>query len=278
MASGGEAGTSGAARLGPWSVVAIVGVVVAFVTASSQLTEIARAGADIHWTEPVLWELTSVVTILALAPLVGLGVRRWPPSEDNFVRPAVIHFGLTIPFAALHVVAIFIMREAAYAAVGAHYGFFDEDGVLGTFIYEWRKDILTYSAIAAVYWWFQRRAEQPPRPGPGDQRIEIREGASAIFLAPGDILMLEAAGNYVEFHTGGRTHLVRGTLAAWEGRLADRGFARVHRARIVNRARIRALRPTPSGDVEITLDDGRIVAGSRRYRAALEGAARNGGA
>ncbi|MBC7769500.1 MAG: LytTR family transcriptional regulator, partial [Phycisphaerales bacterium] len=55
-------------------------------------------------------------------------------------------------------------------------------------------------------------------------------------------------------------------------RLAARGFVRVHRSRLVNRARIGAIKPTPSGDVEITLDDGRILAGSRRYRAALEAA------
>jgi DNA-binding LytR/AlgR family response regulator len=46
----------------------------------------------------------------------------------------------------------------------------------------------------------------------------------------------------------------------------------VHRSRVVNRAKIAALKPTPSGDVEITLDDGRTMLGSRRYRSALEAA------
>lgn len=85
------------------------------------------------------------------------------------------------------------------------------------------------------------------------------------------MLWVEAAGNYIEFHTGQRSHLVRGTLAAWEARLAAKGFVRVHRSRLVNRTRISAIRPTPSGDVEITLDDSRSIAGSRRYRDALEG-------
>jgi len=272
VANGGQNGTSGVARLGPWGVVVLVAVAVAFVTASSDLTEIRRSEADIHWAEPVLWEVTSALTIVALAPLIGLAIRRWPPREENLLRTGAIHFGLTLPFSALHVAAIFALRETAYWAVGAHYGFFDEDGVLGTFIYEWRKDVLIYAAIGAVYWWFQRRTERPPAPQAGDARIEIRDGASAVFLAPAELLLLEAAGNYVEFHTAGRTHLVRGTLAAWEARLAGRGFVRVHRARIVNRGRIAAVKPTPSGDIEITLDSGRTVAGSRRYRAALEAA------
>jgi len=44
---------------------------------------------------------------------------------------------------------------------------------------------------------------------------------------------------------------------------------RVHRSRLVNRNKIDALKPTPSGDLEITLSGGRTVLGSRRYRAVL---------
>lgn len=275
MTSGGDGGTSGerphlAHRIGPWGLIALVGLVVAFVTTSSALTEIARVDANIHWSEPVLWEATSFLSITALAPLIGMAIRRWPPREDNLVRFGLIHLGLTLVFAALHVTAIFVTRETAYWAVGAHYGFFEDDGVLGTFIYEWRKDILSYAAIAAVYWWFQRQAERPPPERPGDERIEIREGATAVFLAPRDLLSVEAAGNYITFNTAARNYLVRGTLASWEARLTPKGFVRVHRSRLVNRMRISATKPTPSGDLEITLDDGRTVLGSRRYRDALE--------
>ena len=85
-------------------------------------------------------------------------------------------------------------------------------------------------------------------------------------------LFVEAAGNYVTFHTAARSYLVRGTLAAWDGRLAARGFVRVHRSHLVNRAHIASFKPTASGDLEITLDSGRTLAGSRRYREALEAA------
>lgn len=272
MTSGGENGTSGERRfaLGPWGLIALVGVFVGFVTASSVLTEIARSDAEVAWWKPVLWETTSAIVIIGMAPLVGWAMQRWRPNEEMLVRDGLIHLGLTLPFAAVHVAAIFVMRETAYWAVGERYGFFDEDGVLGTFIYEWRKDILIYATIAAVYWWFQRRADQPPAPAPGDNRIEIRDGATAAFLPPADILMLEAAGNYVTFTTAARSYLVRGTLAAWEARLSTRGFVRIHRARIVNRARIAEIKPTPAGDIEIKLDDGRTIIGSRRYRAVLE--------
>ncbi len=268
MASGGETGTNGRARfrVGAWLTVAMVGCAVALVNATSGIIE----GAGDHWIEPVLWESTSALVIVGLAPLIGRTVRCWP-FRTNLLGHALIHLGLTVPFAAAHVLTIWVLRETAYWAAGARYGFFDQ-GVAITLLYEWRKDVLVYGAIAATYWVFQyiearRQAAATP---PADERIEIRDGATAVFLAPGDILFVEAAGNYVEFHTAARTHLVRGTLASWAPRLAARGFARVHRSRIVNRGRIAAIKPTPSGDVEIVFDDGRTVAGSRRYRTRLE--------
>lgn len=270
MTSSGENGTKRgwAIRVGPWSTVALVGVAVALVNATSGIIE----GAGDHWIEPVLWEGTSALTVIALAPLVGWAVRRWPlRGGGGLLVPALIHFGLTVPFAAVHILAIWLSREAAYWAAGAHYGFFD-DGVAITLLYEWRKDVLIYAALAATYWVFQYVAErrlaaaQPASP----ERIEVRDGGAAVFLAPGDVTHVEAAGNYVEFHSAAKTHLVRGTLAAWGARLAAKGFVRVHRSRLVNRARIAAIKPTPAGDFEIALDTGQTLAGSRRYRAALE--------
>lgn len=266
MTTGGEIGTSGEPpKFGPWTVIALVGVVVGIVTASSGVME----GAGEHWAEPVLWEVTSAAVLIAMAPVVGLAVHRWPIRADNLVQAGLTHLALTVPFSLAHILAIWVLRESAYWAVSARYGFFDEGVGLVTF-YEWRKDVITYASMAAVYWWFQRQAEQPPPTRPGDQRIEIRDGGAAVFLAPADLFFVEAAGNYVEFHTAAKTHLARGTLAAWEQRLAERGFVRVHRSRLVNRAHISAIKPTPAGDVEITLDDGSTLLGSRRYRASLE--------
>lgn len=267
MTSGGDNGTSGWARFkwGPWPTVMVVGAMVALVNATSGIIE----GAGDHWSEPVVWEVSSAIIIIAMAPLVGMAVRRWPLRGDTVVTAGLIHLGLTVPYSLIHILAIWIMRETAYAAVGAYYGFFDENGVAMTVLYEWRKDVLTYGAIAAVYWWYQRAAERPPPERPGDERIEIRDGATAVFLAPRDLLSVEAAGNYITFNTAARNYLVRGTLASWETRLAAKGFVRVHRSRLVNKARISETKPTAAGDLEITLDDGRVVVGSRRYRDGL---------
>lgn len=272
MTTGDEKGTSGWARADrrAWLAVLLVGIAVGFVNATSGIIE----GSGDHWIEPVLWESTSAVVIIGLAPLIGWAMRRWPPRADNLPAFALIHLGMTVPFAIVHILVIWLSREFAYWAVGARYGFFD-DGVAITLLYEWRKDVLVYAAIAATYWIFQyvaaRRGVEADSAS-ADERIEVRDGGAAVFLAPADISHVEAAGNYVEFHTVSKTHLVRGTLASWEARLTARGFVRVHRSRLVNRTKIAALKPTPAGDLEITLSNGGTVIGSRRYRATLAGA------
>jgi len=268
VTEGGQNVTNGwpRAEWRPWLTVLFVGIAVAFVNATSGIIE----GAGDHWIEPVLWETSSAMIIIGLAPFVGWAMRRWPFREDRIATSALVHFGLTVPFALAHVVFIFATREAAYRAFGARYGFFD-DGVAITLLYEWRKDVLVYAAVAATYWVYnfaaaRRHAASAPL---ADDRIEVKDGATALYLAPSDISHVEAAGNYVEFHTATRTHLVRGTLASWEAQLTPRGFVRVHRSRLVNRSKIIAQRPTQSGDIEISLENGRTIAGSRRYRAQL---------
>lgn len=268
VTEGGRKGTSGCTRAEwrPWLGVLVATVVLTFVNATSDIME----GAGTHWSQPILWEVTSAIVIVALAPLIGRAVQRWPLRKDNIAAFAAIHFGLTIPFSLAHIGFIFLTRETVYKLFGDRYGFFD-DGVALTLLYEWRKDVLVYAAIAATYWTFgyiaerNRLASSPPV----DDRIRLQDSGKAVFLSPDEISHVEAAGNYVEFYTAAKSYLVRGTLASWQERLITRGFVRVHRSRLVNRSKIAALRPTRSGDFDISLLDGRIVSGSRRYRAQL---------
>ena len=257
-------------KWGPLATLALLGAGIAFVNATSSLMEAARDHRSLDTWEPFVWEYSSWTLVLLLAPLVGRALVAWPRQGMPLWRFLLIQAALTFPFSAVHVTGMWLLRKLAYWIAGATYDFWH--GQASTvFIYEWRKDVTTYALIALIYYLFRRQAPATVQP-PALERIELRDRAGVAFLAPTDILYVEAAGNYVEFHTAARSHLVRGTLAAWETRLRAQGFARVHRSRLVNRARIAAIKSTVSGDLDITLDGGKTVSGSRRFRAALESA------
>ena len=74
------------------------------------------------------------------------------------------------------------------------------------------------------------------------------------------------AGNYVNLHSGGRIYPLRATLAELSKRLSEKGFCRTHRSYGVNFSAIDHTSYLPSGDGEISLRNGTVVALSRRYK------------
>ncbi len=292
MTDGGPGGTNGGAsgagggRLhwGPFALIAVVSVLVGVINATSKIMEAASDGAVIDPRGPWAFEFTSIAVILALAPLIGWVVARYPPDAVRWGRFVAAHLAASAAFSLVHIAGMVGLRKIVFGLVGQPYDFTGGQGVLMPLVYEWRKDLLTYAAIAAAFWAWGRWtgagkgagdiALQAASGAGAPPRLEIRDGGRVLFLDPAEILLLEAAGNYVEIHLPGRSHLARGTLAAFEQKLAGLGFIRIHRSRLLNRARVAGFSPTPSGDLEITLDDGRVVAGSRRFRTSLTGPSR----
>jgi two-component system LytT family response regulator len=97
-------------------------------------------------------------------------------------------------------------------------------------------------------------------------RITVRDGSRLRIVPVEAIEWVEACGNYVTLHSGGREFLHRATLLEFGRALPARAFARVHRGAIVNIAEIAEVRLSPHGDGEIVLRGGGKVRLSRRYR------------
>ena len=89
------------------------------------------------------------------------------------------------------------------------------------------------------------------------------------FVPLAEVVWVEAAGNYVELHRGADGLLHRASLADMERRLANAGFVRIHRSRLVRRDAVAAVESKPTGDFVVRLRDGRELSGSRRYRRPL---------
>jgi two-component system LytT family response regulator len=100
------------------------------------------------------------------------------------------------------------------------------------------------------------KAGQPHAPIAGSGRIFVRSSERILFLKPGEIDRVEAAGNYVVLHSGKEQHIIRETISAMEARLAPAGFMRISRSAIVNLACIREIQPAGSGRYSLLLKNG----------------------
>ncbi len=93
-------------------------------------------------------------------------------------------------------------------------------------------------------------------PVAGGGRICVRSAERILFLKPGEIDRVEAAGNYVLLHTATERHIIRETISAMEARLAPAGFMRISRSVVVNLGNIREIQPAGSGRYSLLLKNG----------------------
>jgi hypothetical protein len=275
------AGTSGGLRVisgADWllyGAVAAVALGIGIVNAFSAAQDAAWRGGAYDVRTPLLWELSSIVTIIVVAPVLFVAVRRMRHVSGWPLRIALAVAAIVV-FSSLHIAGMVGLRKLAMFLVGGTYDFRFS---AATLMYEFRKDVITCLLIGGALWLIDSRREAQQSPSvvtpasadpPAPHLVWLRDGSTRIRIEPGDILWISSAGNYVEYSlAGGRNHLVRGTLAAEEARLTKFSIVRVHRTRLVNLSRVTGLKPGPNGDFELTLDSGQVIAGSRRYRSAV---------
>jgi DNA-binding LytR/AlgR family response regulator len=262
------------------AVVTVVVLVIGVINALSIAHDAARNGGAYDLGKPLFWELTSVAVIAALAPFVAIGVERLRrvSHERRWWMAAGLAFVIIAGFSAVHIAGMVVLRKTGLAMSGSSYHFAWTPSELA---YEFRKDLATCVLLALTFWLALSRRDLArvrkaikstsagtPNRVPG--HFWLRDGSTSHRIAPRDVVSLSSAGNYVEYRlVGGTTHLVRATLAKEEPRLQPFGIVRVHRTRMVNLHRVVGVSPRSSGDFELRLDNGEIVTGSRRYRAAI---------
>ena len=110
----------------------------------------------------------------------------------------------------------------------------------------------------------ERTAGPAKSEGAGD-RILLKSSGEIFFLKADEIDWIEAEGDYMKFHVGGRSHLMRETMARLEARLDPDRFIRIHRSTIVNLDRLRKLSPSFAGEYAVVLHDGTKLKLSRGY-------------
>ncbi|MGL4542320.1 MAG: LytTR family DNA-binding domain-containing protein [Polymorphobacter sp.] len=260
-----------------YAVAAAVLVLIAAINALTVAHDTAQSGRLLRAWEPWLWELSSTAYWVAMLPVFGWLALRLRPPQLRWPLALAVHGVLTVPVSAGHIATLFVLRNLAYGLLGMDYDYGLDASQL---LYEYRKDVLAYAllvgAAAIIELWVQAAipgtamAAAPAGVTAGDFRLEVRDGARTHWLAPDEIDWIEAAGNYVELQTRRGPLLHRATLASVAQMLGGHGFVRIHRSRLIRLRAVRGIESTAAGDFELVLDGGTRVAGSRRFRDAVQ--------
>lgn len=106
--------------------------------------------------------------------------------------------------------------------------------------------------------------KQPELPPSTNHKLSFRTGASTLLLDDIDIVLIEAAGNYMCIQTLSESLVTRETLKELLQRLPGH-FVQVHRSTLVNLHHVHKVQPH-NNDYQFTLSDGKVVTASRRYK------------
>jgi two-component system LytT family response regulator len=109
-----------------------------------------------------------------------------------------------------------------------------------------------------------------PERGARVPRLVIKCRGRVFFVRVGDLDWVEAYGDYVRLHAGGRSYLLRKTMHEMEARLDPRAFARISRSAIVQLDRVRELAPLSRGEYRVRLAGGQELKLTRSYRGQLQ--------
>ena len=254
------------------------------------LQDIERVGLNFAAWEPVVWEWSSNLVLLALVPAVIAFERRFALTWNTWRANWRWHALASVAFSLVHVVAMVGLRKLAYATQNARYDFGHWPQEL---FYEYLKDFRTYFGILlflSLYRLLLLRLQgeasllAAPDNGPPVESIErperflVRTLGKEFLLPAAEVEWLQAWGNYVNLRVRGHDYPLRSTMAAVEARLDPARFVRVHRSYIMNLDYLQQIEPLDSGDARARMRDGGVVPVSRRYRDNLRRTAVNGGA
>jgi len=128
-----------------WVIYAVLALLLGLYQGINSL--VGLRGAGIASWKPFVWEITSVIVIFALIPLVVRFEAHFRLDTHPRWRIAIAHVGGALIFSALHVAGMLLLRKLAYAVVGQQYAF---DSLAIQAFYELQKDLITYVVILVV--------------------------------------------------------------------------------------------------------------------------------
>jgi two-component system LytT family response regulator len=103
-----------------------------------------------------------------------------------------------------------------------------------------------------------------------EEHFATQTGQRIVIVRVKDVDWIEANGDYVTLHAGGKSHLLRQTMGWMEGKLDPKRFLRIHRSAIVQATKICELVSLGNREFMVRLSDGKEIKASRNYSERIE--------
>jgi two-component system LytT family sensor kinase len=97
--------------------------------------------------KPFLWEMSSIIVIVPLIPLILRFENRVRIDSRPRSRALLAHIAVAVAFSIVHTTGMVLIRKLVYALAGDSYDF---GNIPVEWIYELQKDLLTYFTIVLV--------------------------------------------------------------------------------------------------------------------------------
>ncbi len=226
-----------------------------------------RYGMTVDYFRFYTAEITSCMAATVMVYFIVWWLRRFPLHREVWKSALAGHIIGSLIFTLGHHCLYIALRVFVYFMVGETYRW--QAGFLDNLIFEYQKDVAIYSGILAVVWAYTNFVSSTWFPGvemQSDHRLIVQTGRGEAIIKVEDILWVEAARNYVVFHTADREYVTRDTLKSVMQRLSAHDFERCHRSRLVNVSNVAEIQTQKSGAYVVLLSDGTEVPLSRGYR------------
>ena len=109
--------------------------------------------------------------------------------------------------------------------------------------------------------------EPVKRPSP---RFAIKVKGKILFMNLGDVVSIQAEGNYVLLQRQSSSHLLRESISTVAEKLEQYGFIRIHRSVLVNCSFVEEIRPIATGEYGLRVKGGKEYTVTRTYKKNLK--------
>ena len=251
-----------------WLAVFFLGVLISFNNALTTAADLARNQIAFKTWHPYVWEYSSFLSSFVLYFGMYWLANKAHLFSGKWVKNLVIHLLATVVFSIMHVFAMVWLRQIIYMMMGGQYEFGDW---LSEWLYEYRKDVISYFIFLLTCYAFQYFTQPKNKPTTIDetQRIQVKNKHGVFWLKHTEIATIESGGNYVYVHANDQVLPMRSTMSEMEQQLSSACFIRVHRSYLVNLTHCKAMRKPSPDSSELVLLSEKVVPVSKKYRADL---------